>query len=77
MMEPNNFNKEIQPIVFDVMTALCVLSQIQLASRHPGNRGDSKKIAIEAAKGLQMAIAKVAPELNDVMEMGWNPDFDC
>lgn len=69
-------NTEVGPFIFDTLTAMCIISNIQLASRHPANNGPSIKIAISAAKEMQKSIAEKIPELNKIMEMGWNPEFD-
>ena len=71
-----HFDKQIQPIVFDVLGALAIISQIQLASRHQLNTGSSKAIAMQIAKELQKSIAEVCPDFNETIERGWNPEFD-
>jgi len=54
---------------------LALISQVQLASRHPENTGPFRDQAVATARQLQQlfnpdsAIAKV-------LEMGWNPTFD-
>lgn len=61
-------------ITIDPPTALCVIAQIQLAIRHPENRGPSKGIAETFARKLQTALSRDHPELATVMELGWDPD---
>lgn len=69
-------NKHVATIDFDLVTAVCIVAQLQLASRHPKNTGPSRDVAEEFARTLQAHIAEVAPENAAIMEMGWNPDFD-
>jgi hypothetical protein len=53
----------------------CVLSQVQLASRHPENRGDSLVIAERALRRLQPYVG-VTDALRRLAEAGWDPQFD-
>lgn len=71
-----NSEKQIQPIILDILGAMCIVSNIQLASRHPGNIGPSSNIAQSIAKEIQKSILEVAPNLAEVLEKGWNPEFD-
>jgi hypothetical protein len=64
-------------IVTDRTTAICVIANIQLATRHPENVGPSRKIAEEFARELQARLIIDHPELEDVLEAGWNPAYDC
>lgn len=68
--------REIGPIPIDVITAMAVIGNIQLASRHPLNDGESLKIAIWFARILQERLDAVCPEYSAVIEMGWDPNFD-
>jgi len=66
-----------EPITVEIppLVAIALISQVQLASRHPQNSGWSLEQAKFAAKQLQSyfnpdsAVAKV-------LEMGWNSTFD-
>lgn len=62
---------EISPLV-----AMAIISNIQLAIRHPGI-ADSEfaQIAIDAAKQLQKLFEKDS-EIYKVLELGWNPEAD-
>lgn len=76
MQEFNISNQHVATVDFDLVTAVCVIAQLQLASRHPKNNGPSRELAEVFARTLQQKIAEVAPENAAIMEMGWNPDFD-
>jgi hypothetical protein len=58
------------------LTAMAIISHIQLASRHPGI-ADSEftKIAIDVAKQLQNLFNEDS-EIYKVLELGWNPEAD-
>ena len=62
------------PIVLKLtgMEALCIIGNIQLASRHPKNTGPSANIAQNIARRLQVAIS-ITPWLADMVEFGWHP----
>jgi hypothetical protein len=53
--------------------AWCLLCQIQLACRHPGNTGPSRRIAEAAARVLQALVA-TGPALHSIAERGWTDD---
>jgi len=75
-MEVNLSNQEIGGVYLDVITAMVIISQIQLATRHSGNTGPGSEIAKDFAMKLQEMVIAVAPENAPLMEMGWNPAFD-
>lgn len=52
-----------------------LLSQLQLACRHPKNNGGSGRYAKNLAHTLQLEIAKT-PALATVASRGWNPLYD-
>jgi hypothetical protein len=64
-----------QPVMLemDKVTAWCLLSNLQLALRHPGNKGPSSQIARNVAMNIQAAICP-EPEsaLARVAEQGWD-----
>lgn len=72
----NLSDKHVATVDFDLITASCIVAQLQLASRHPRNTGPSRQIAELFARELQARIVEVAPENTATLEMGWNPDFD-
>lgn len=63
-------------IVIDGITALTVLSQLQLATRHPKNTGPGRKQAEVFARELQKRIEQIMPEHSALMQMGWDQNFD-
>jgi len=69
------FSKTIS-FEIDCMTAICIVGNIQLATRHAKNIGESRKIAEAFARDLQKKITDKVPEAGIVLHMGWNPDFD-
>jgi hypothetical protein len=75
-MKFNASNEHVATVDFDLVTAICVIAQLQLAARHPKNIGPSREVAEVFARSLQQKIIEVAPENAAIMEMGWNPDFD-
>jgi hypothetical protein len=71
--------EQLQQIIFiemDVLTAICVLGNIQLATRHPANTGPSVGYAVRWGRELQEKIVEKIPEQSAIMEMGWDPNFD-
>jgi len=68
-------NKEIS-IEIDCVAGICIIAQIQLASRHPDNVGESKRMAEVFARHLQEKISEAMPDIATVLEMGWHLEFD-
>lgn len=68
-------DKPLVPILISPLDIWIILSQMQLALRHPENKGASSKMARDIARQLQEI---VAPEgaLKQVAEMGWQEEFD-
>lgn len=60
----------------DAVSAMAVIANIQLATRHTGNTGPSRKIAEAFARQLQAHLIKQLPELESLIEMGWDPQYD-
>jgi hypothetical protein len=52
-----------------------VLSAVQLACRHPGFNGPTRKIVEEVARRIQNLVASDGA-LAVIAERGWNPKFD-
>ncbi len=73
-MIPENFINEIIELEIDCITAVIMISHIQLATRHPKNHGPSSEIAKETARKLQKAVCDVNPGVAELMEFGWNPE---
>lgn len=72
----NLSNMHVATVDFDLLTACCVIAQLQLATRAPRNTGPSREVAEGFARELQQRVIEVAPENSAILEMGWNPDFD-
>lgn len=67
-----------EPIVLQMTLdqAVTLIANIQLACRHPGNRGPSRKIAEAIARVVQDAIAQESPEAGRLLERGWHQVYD-
>lgn len=63
-------------IEIDCAIGICVISQIQLAYRHPNNRGTAQRISEKFARELQSKISQAMPEVAVILEMGWNKEYD-
>lgn len=57
-------------------TLWCVLANLQLACRHPGNTGTPMREAHDFAVFLQTEKLELPPELAAIAEMGWQRIFD-
>ncbi len=68
--------EQIIKLEIDALTAMCIISHIQLATRHPKNTGPSRQIAEKFARALQERVTYHIPDKAALIEMGWNPDFD-
>lgn len=66
----DRFTLSIRPV-----DAWILLSQLQLALRHPQNTGPSAEAARQIARRLQSIVAPHGA-LAAVAERGWNPDYD-
>jgi hypothetical protein len=64
------FHLDLSPL-----DAWVLLSQIQLALRHPGNQGESARIARGIAKRLQCIVAPHGA-LAIIAERGWDSNYD-
>ena len=49
---------------------------LQLALRHPDNDGPGAKAMLKLAKELQERIAPIGSPAYDIIEMGWNTEYD-
>lgn len=69
----------LQPVdmPINVIQAMCIIGNIQLATRHHKNIGESRQIAEQFARELQN---KIAPLIDSnhaaIIQMGWDPNFD-
>lgn len=64
------------PLIIEADAALLLFTQLQFVSRHPANTGDSAATAKAFALSLQEAVTKRFPEIGELLEKGWNPEFD-
>ncbi|SRR5579883_1006735 len=62
---------EVDPIYLFVL-----VGTVQLALRHPGNRGKSAELARQAAISFQQRLGEINPEIAAALEQGWHPEFD-
>lgn len=76
MRKFNLSNGYVCTVEFDVLTAMCIISQLQLATRHSANIGPSREIAEKFARILQERVIEVAPENAEILQKGWDPKFD-
>jgi hypothetical protein len=53
-----------------------LLSQLQLALRHPGNTGASALIARQIAENMADILCQYVPEARELIEMGWDDAHD-
>ena len=68
-----------RPIVTLELTglqALCLLGTIQLACRHPGNTGPTRRIVETWARAELQPAVSLTPALTRIAEMGWDPECD-
>lgn len=60
----------------DAVTAWAIMAQIQLALRHPQNKGGTAKIARKVAKDIIDTLAPPGTALREVADRGWDPKYD-
>jgi hypothetical protein len=57
--------------------AFVLLSQLQLALRHPENNGASAEIARDIAQRLSDRLSAIDPAIAALIAQGWHPEFDA
>lgn len=57
-------------------TLTVIISQMQLALRHPGNKGWSAKRATDWLKKIIDMVEKLEPDLAIALRMGFQPEHD-
>jgi hypothetical protein len=67
--------KRTFPVELDLATAVVVIGQLQLALRHPGNVGESAKIARDVATQLIDHVA-CTDVIRHGLEAGFDPNCD-
>ena len=65
------FHLEISPV-----NALMLVSQLQLALRHPENKGEAAHQMKGLALLIQGELMNQVPELSNLLNAGWHPEFD-
>lgn len=60
----------------DAITAWSLMSQLQLALRHPENTGPTADMARDTAQKMIEVLAPPGTALREVAEMGWDKDYD-
>lgn len=65
------------PVILDLDTALCIVGNLQLALRHPGNRGASAEVARTTIDGIieRTRTAGYAAHAQ-LMKLGEDPRYD-
>lgn len=66
---------EIETVI-DIKQAWVLVSGLQLLCRHPEVSEQMKTIWTHTGRQLQEAIVTLHPEAEELIEMGWNTDFD-
>ena len=60
----------------DGITAFMIIAHLQLALRHPGNRGDSSEEVRSIVIYIQNQLQTRVPEIKSLLDKGWHPEFD-
>jgi crotonobetainyl-CoA:carnitine CoA-transferase CaiB-like acyl-CoA transferase len=60
-------------IEIDIVTAMALISQIQLALRHPANKGTAAHIARHVIDGI---IAQLPPAMQELAKLGYDERYD-
>ncbi len=55
--------------------AYCLIAQVQLALRHPGNTGASRPVVEQIARELEQLFSD-SPTLAGLLKRGWRKEFD-
>lgn len=63
-------------IEVDPLTAVSIIANIQLATRHRENLGPSRQLAESFAKQLGLVVCGLRPDLADAIQAGWDPQYD-
>ena len=70
--------EDAEPILLQITPdgAFMLLAQLQLALRHPANRGEAAEVIKHLAVELQQRIVERVPEVQSVLDAGWHPECD-
>jgi len=58
------------------LEAMTLLGQMQLALRHPANRGASADLVRKIAQVIEQFLAKLGPATAEICRRGWAPEHD-
>ncbi len=81
-LDPDMFVKIVgtiqQPLCLELTPdqAVVLIGQLQLALRHPENRGMSSDIAYDLASLLQVALQQQNPDIQPYLDAGWEENVD-
>ena len=56
--------------------AIALIGQLQLALRHPANRGPAAELIRTLAKALEEFLSKCGPATAEICRRGWDPEHD-
>lgn len=66
----------IIPLSMDALYASCVIASLQLALRHPDNKGTPARMAKEVVDVLIGKFEELDPKLGPLLRQGYNPACD-
>ncbi len=67
----------LQPVYMDLVTCAAIVGHLQLALRHPGNRGPASEIARRMVSGIIERVAEAGfPANAEIMRRGSDPAHD-
>jgi len=64
------------PFELDATGVLCLVAQLQLATRHPRNTGTSADWARGFVAGLVRQVEEISPSLAESLRLGDDPQYD-
>lgn len=65
------------PLVFDLSSLLCLVANLQLALRHPGNTGAAKQLARATIDGIIERVSEAGFSATaELMKLGDDPQHD-
>lgn len=63
-------------VTIEAYTAFILISQLQLAARHPENTGPAANLAKGFAVNLAQIFNSIDPRIVAIIDKGWDPNFD-
>ncbi|MEM8829501.1 MAG: hypothetical protein AAGE96_09105 [Cyanobacteria bacterium P01_G01_bin.19] len=58
------------------LTLFMMIGQLQLALRHPSNKGQSADIIRDIVIDMQNQLQSRSPGIKQILDKGWHPEFD-